>query len=285
MNNGSSLIMRDNMKSIEFFDRDNLEEESTRIKEIINQNTSLRDGLNINEKAIFVRNILNDLKCIENKSIFYKLLESYKYYPLKTYPDLVKKAYCNFREELPEKKVIYLLPAISRQNNKVNSGLFMEYLMQGFIDFINIEKDMKRISFHRKYQYTKADIERMQNESSLVLLIDDFIGTGDSIRKSQKYWKEQIGIKPEHCLTLVAMEYGYQSLQNDVVLFVGEVVKSVENIDIQEIQKIAKKLGIESEGEYFDSTTLVTMLRTPNNTSPIFWRKPKIRGGSEIFRR
>lgn len=124
-------------------------------------------------------------------------------------------------------------------------------------------------------------------EDYVLLLVDDFIGTGTTAHSCVSYYTSQ-GIPKQNIMIIVyvVMELGFKKLskENIKVGYYKKYQKCISgkytredaqrfidlNYDICKKNQIDKPLG------FHNSQALVGMQRTPNNTLPIFWDK-KIR--------
>lgn len=121
------------------------------------------------------------------------------------------------------------------------------------------------------------------NRCSIIVLIDDFIGTGVS---TVALWKKYIAQKVDNIdrqqfvvATLVGLEDGIKYVQENTKLdvIVAEKIKRTQ-IDSIEIKYLIQKYGMIAYPEeplgYQDTMSLVSFyFTTPNTTIPIIWAK------------
>ncbi|MFZ6723416.1 phosphoribosyltransferase-like protein [Undibacterium sp. Ji49W] len=121
-------------------------------------------------------------------------------------------------------------------------------------------------------------------ENILVILLDDFIGSGDTAKNSA--WKVMDFLRKNDKLlvvSLVAMRHAIQYLAKyriDVIS-ADVVTKGIEeNLDLHNkaesyaiVDSIAADLDVGPDyvRGYKESEALVTMIRTPDNTFPMYW--------------
>lgn len=125
-------------------------------------------------------------------------------------------------------------------------------------------------------------------EKSVVVLVDDFIGTGETALGAIKYMHKVIGEEFPHknvaVLSIAAMQQGIQRIEElGIHVFTNHIFKKgisdyytgkdCQNaIEImQGIEKKINRLKPEYRFGYKQSESLVCMSRCPNNTFPIYW--------------
>jgi len=125
-----------------------------------------------------------------------------------------------------------------------------------------------------------------------LLLVDDFIGSGDTAEKALMDFIEETDISSDKIavLSLVAQKIGYERLvTNGVRVYYSELrargitdeyadPKRQDYLDI--MMGIENMLKVKSEYRfgYQKSEALVTLKRTPNNTFPVFWLETHVKG-------
>lgn len=212
------------------------------------------------------------------KQKFCWMLEHYTYYPIEAYPELITSAYDNLVSSVPDIKKFNLLPVMDRwslSQKKIKSSNFVQYIYQSTFFKTYYEKPM---AMTRKYSYTNSEIRR--EKSGSWIMVDDFIGTGDSFIKSYEYWHRR-GIVINGALILVGMESGVSRIKKEIPnlsVFLGKEIKNM--CTLEEANAFSKALGIRTNDNWKDYCTgaLVTMARTPNNTVPFFYKSGKRRG-------
>ena len=126
----------------------------------------------------------------------------------------------------------------------------------------------------------------MPGEKSILVLVDDFIGTGNTAEKCLKSMNLPKDIvERTKVLALVAQEEGVDYIQKlGVELYVGETRrKGISDYYTDEeaehrlklMEEIEDKMSVKRNYRlgYGQSEALVTMCRTPNNTFPVFWEE------------
>lgn len=140
-----------------------------------------------------------------------------------------------------------------------------------------------------------STIKRLYKDKCKILLIDDFVGTGETAKSAIDQLVDISGIQKRDIfiLSLIAQESGRKYLmQNGITSFSDKIIKrgisdcenySEEQISkllilMQNIERKIDKTIPESENTlgYKKSEALVSILeKSPNNTFPIFWYETK----------
>lgn len=120
--------------------------------------------------------------------------------------------------------------------------------------------------------------------NALILLCDDFVGTGDTAIDALNFYNSNIRKMDDipYVVTLVVQEKGAEAVMNfgfDIVFKEirtrGISDSSTLNVSkaLEIMERIEAKLKIKTGFNfgYKESEALVSMMRTPNNTFPVFW--------------
>lgn len=118
--------------------------------------------------------------------------------------------------------------------------------------------------------------------NGIICLVDDFIGTGHTAGEAVNHLFKK-GVAPEKIvvIALVAQEQGLKLLESlRIKNYVTKIRKKgitdnqyLDRSKEQIMTNIEKKMGVSDKFRfgYGRSEALVKMLRTPNNTFPIYW--------------
>lgn len=204
------------------------------------------------------------------------LTESFLWIEEKDYLELFFKAFCSMLNPVPLSKRIILVPLASAVGTKQKSAQHLYYLVE--TNFQPRRFQQRNIEFVDSI----ASLLKKVRPDDIVCLIDDFIGTGTQALTSineliqQGICRDSIAV-----VCLVAQNIGYQCLQSNGISVSYAYLRNrgisdnpqnkSENYAImQEIETVVKP-----PAEYcFGSgrtEALVKMIRTPNNTFPVFW--------------
>jgi hypothetical protein len=151
--------------------------------------------------------------------------------------------------------------------------------------------------------YSDPDLlkQHTNRKKSMILIVDDFIGTGNTAEDALKDYNLRLRIEDDLpiVVALVAQEQGIQKLSKLGVSVVATIIRkrgisdNSEIVDkpraIELMKTIERQLSINSKYSlgYGRTEALVSMMRTPNNTFPIFWwpQMPKERSRATPFKR
>ncbi len=163
-------------------------------------------------------------------------------------------------------------------------------------------------AFHALRQLTKNKVtvssydriealstKEKNRQGALILLVDDFIGTGDTALKAYEKYNSKYRVDTDDpaILTIACLGSGKQKIQNKNIQLwhsieqskgISESSRIQKKLDALEIMKqISSKLRVRPDYYlgYKSSEGLISMsVRTPNNTFPLFWC-PKDSSGNE----
>jgi hypothetical protein len=130
----------------------------------------------------------------------------------------------------------------------------------------------------------------------LLFLVDDFIGSGETVSRCIEYLKENnINLNKVIVLSLVIQNIGFEKIKNMGPKIVYSVFRKKGISDSYETPKKEKmirimisieallKINPENRFGYRQTEALVKMMRTPNNTFPVFWKDQKLADGSNFY--
>ena len=135
---------------------------------------------------------------------------------------------------------------------------------------------------------------------ALFFLVDDFMGTGKTAEEALNYYIDKRSIPKAQIIVLSivaqkeAVDYIREKFEVKVFCPIirdkgisGHYSSSKRDGAIAIMSSIEDWLGVRSEYRlgYGKSEALVTMLRTPNNTFPVFWLDKKSLGYLSPFSR
>jgi phosphoribosylpyrophosphate synthetase len=180
-------------------------------------------------------------------------------------------------------KKYYVIPLLSKEDiGKVKSSSFLWYgLKTTEIQYESFFSG-KELLFREKPDNLSNKIN--DNSEAILILIDDYIGSGETAVSAVEYCMLQ-GIKKEKIVIIVlaAQEIGLRCLKDKgLQVYTNICLKRGINDYYQdaELKKAIKvMMGIEQKINVSDeflfgykkSEALISLSRTPNNTFPIFW--------------
>ena len=221
------------------------------------------------------------IKDNEEREICVKLLENFEYYGRQRVNFYLKQLHEKLINDyhISNENTVYSI--IKKVNGQANSS--MEY----FIEYIQINRVSKKNRIE--------DIGRMNRPKvNQIVLIDDCIGTGNTVKEYIEMYKDDLKNKKIYILVIYAikeiadqleeelLEKGYHveiiCLNKKMKAFTKEVFKDKDEKQIQEIKEkfiqLSKKHNIPKNFElgYGETEGLVAFYNnTPNNTLGIFW--------------
>jgi hypothetical protein len=165
---------------------------------------------------------------------------------------------------------------------KVKSGPFALYMFNIAFQKIANSQKWTYTSWARPEFLTERHSGR---QNALILLVDDFIGSGDTAVKAVEAYKQRWGNNSDRpvVLSLVAQQQAVTALSNIGVQVLAPIVRSRGITDSTRFRDILGTLGMMDAIErrigvprkfrrgYQKSEALVCMARCPNNTFPIYW--------------
>lgn len=181
-----------------------------------------------------------------------------------------------------EKKNIVVCPLLPENDfGKSKSSIALFYLIKSRLDSLKTKYSQYNIFLLDRPSSFKC--EQLKN-STIVCLVDDFIGSGNTATEAANFFlKQDYPLSQIAIISLVAMEEGLDVLQksgyNTYTSIVAE--KGItgsgrdEPSETKTMQEIEFAINISPEFQfgYSHSEALVKMIRTPNNTFPIYWYK------------
>lgn len=222
----------------------------------------------------------------EQRGLLIELTERYLWISEDEYTRKIKQLYEKILEDntLDNISTIYLFPIIKRSDeHKIKSGAHVMYLYKSTkrwvralenikIEYIESFKDLNEINF---------------SESDKLFLVDDFIGTGDTLietlvelEKNKSFSEENTCIfsfviqkMASEFIALTDMNlYACEIINKGISDFYSSVELENKKISMKFIENKIGKVKRYRFG-YKKSEALVTVARTPNNTFPVFWKE------------
>lgn len=239
-------------------------------------------------KYIFSNFKLND----EEKNLFLELSKELHIVDINEYIRGVTELLKRFVIELENKELkdIYIMPIITKEKdekNEIKSSTAISYMFLSTNIYYNEVLSQKNIKLIGGYNDLYYRIKNTNLAKNPLIIVDDFIGTGKQAMDSIKDLIES-GIKKENIvvLCLYIQEEGKKMLENEGINFlyyksIGKCITRKFNGKKELIKSISDKLNIKSDHlGYGDAEALISLIRTPNNTLPMFHSVKKKRRGN-----
>lgn len=224
----------------------------------------------------------------EQQDFLVDLSHGFIHLPTPTYLDLLIKPLQQLREEDTKTNLLFACSLPKEDIGKTKSSQAVLYQLKG--SSIKTKVDIKPSLVIESW--SDFTWELLKNSKFRIILVDDFIGTGETAIAAADYIKELFPeMNPQliSFLCIVAMKEGiamieangykvYSSIQCGKGIsdaFTGEELqKATQNM--QAIEATLTKVTDKNKFGYKQSEALVCMERCPNNTFPIYWLTPKI---------
>lgn len=220
---------------------------------------------------------------LEEQNVFLKILGLVDYYTLLDYEKLLIDVLKKIDEVTGDNLKFFFVPIISNKDAKeVKSSMLVTYLLKAN----SIKYHDKLFKMHKtiKYELSSSDIRNINTKNKIVVLVDDFIGTGDStIIAANNLLSAGLEKDKIIVMSLVTLEKGKIKVESEGYNFycskVAEPVSAkINSNDLdsihENIKNITKKLKTNKKNEFLgfnESEALVSMIRTPNNSLNMLW--------------
>jgi len=185
------------------------------------------------------------------------------------------------REWGPDKdKNIYICPLLPENDfGKLKSSTYMLYLCQSILMRTYSEFQESQIRICETPEVLKIHEDRIGS----LILIDDFIGSGETALECLDYLKFlKYSNKKMYIVSLVAQEEGINNISKENVSVFAALTRKKAITDtypeseakekIEVMKNISKRLHAPKGMQlgYADTESLVAMIKTPNNTFPVY---------------
>lgn len=182
----------------------------------------------------------------------------------------------------PRGKNIYICPILPEEDfGKSKSSIFLLYLVKSHLSAIQQKYSNFEITYADSPNAVKLDMIR---DNFTLCLIDDFIGTGETAERASKYFLDRnIDKNMMTIVSLVSMSSGLDNLNNKGYITYTDIncdkgiTDGGNETQIELMKNIEKSIKVSDDYKfgYKGSEALVKMIRTPNNTFPIYWLRNK----------
>lgn len=191
------------------------------------------------------------------------------------------------QEKIDALKNIILFPIMKPEDEgKTKSGHVILYMIRAVKPTL---KKYKNINFKEieSYNIIKAEnFQPKQNES--IFLIDDYLGSGETIKATIEEILKNRKIEPSqiNVISIAAQSDSIDFLKKNGINYYADMITSKGISDFYKSPQLEEKIKTMEEIEkmipgnhfsfgYNQSEALMTLMRTPDNTFPIFWKSYK----------
>lgn len=252
-------------------------EELIRLKEIADEKSFPESTFNSLCKAYAK---LND----SQKSLYIDLLKRFLYIPFYKYPEELAVATDKFIQKCKTHK-IYIYNGFSNKDyGKVKSNYLVSYQFRA----IGLKSRVNFAGREVKVLHSIKELLQIDDDEKCILvLVDDFVGSGDTMEKAFSYIHHRLkihnkSIKQFAVICLVAMKSAVARLwKSKIPIYCSHILEKgisdyYEGEDLERAIVIMKEMERQNHISeynsfgYGKSEALVCMERCPNNTFPIF---------------
>ncbi|MGX7200599.1 phosphoribosyltransferase [Enterococcus nangangensis] len=226
-------------------------------------------------------NTLKNLN-IEEQELFIKLLEKLEYYTVSDYEDLLIEVLVKMHQSVKKNKFTFVPLISNRDQQDVKSGMLVTYLLKS--NTIQYNSDISNMKFYLHLNLTDNDVSLINRKEMCLVIIDDFIGSGDSAIEAVSYFITR-GVKKDKIiiLSLVTLTAGASKIESEGINFfyarksknLAEQFESIGDLSKlkEDIVSLSKKIGVKDFQYlgYNESSALLSMIRMPNNTIGVFF--------------
>ena len=228
----------------------------------------------------------------DEKELMLELFDRYDWITLNDYGKYVLEIFEGLRKKsvIPKGR-IYLFPLKSIEDRMTSkSADTLIYMFQGFINLLTPPFNQPTAyTIIEGLEKTVADTFVLKTEDAFFVM-DDFLGTGDSLFAVLDEIKQggKVAVEKIVVLALVAHENALERLKKMGIQYSVALVRKKGITDYYEEPTLSERISSMKKIErrittnkrllfgYKKSEGLVTMIRTPNNTFPVFWMSYKV---------
>jgi hypothetical protein len=212
----------------------------------------------------------------QNRPIVFELLKKYEI--IKDYTKSANSLVREFAPLINSHKQYYFTPVIPPGDHRIKSGHSFIYDLKSSFQ----TRGLKNLNFLNSPFSDKIST----TQQSVVVFVDDFVGTGAQFKNCYDNFIAQKGCQGEFILLVIRiMKDGYDLINNLGVRVIAEGIRDRAISSRQAIGEISLQDAMQSYliiedlikiNPYYSlgfnkSEAIITMKRTPNNTLPIFW--------------
>lgn len=239
--------------------------------------------------GIFERYVrtLGSLKTDQQRKLFLELSKNFTHIPQCEYMNYVPKLVSNVIKDYPNKTLCFTCCLPKDDIGKVKSAATVLYLIKG--TSIKTRVDLRDVTYFCKDSVDGYVEHNIANNEHVLILVDDFIGSGETALGAIDYVKEvipEISDDKVVILSIAALQKGIDELAAHNIkvythiklsrgisdYYIGEEKGSALDI-MHQIESGPIKVNRRFTLGYKQSEGLISMERCPNNTFPIYWMK------------
>lgn len=227
----------------------------------------------------------------EERALLIELTANYYWIPGGDYPKDIKEVIKGVPQNTFEGiKDILLFPIVKpTDDKKTKSGHGLTYDIKAMMP---MSSNLRHILPKILEEFSEFDAGPASKTNQLLLLVDDFIGSGDTLDQCLREIESRTKIYYERTLIICisCQLETYKSLTDKGINIYAKylIKKGITDFNagtaIDEKKKLMRTIEKSIPGSnslslgFMESEALITLKRTPDNTFPVFWMRTK-RGG------
>jgi len=244
---------------------------------------------NVNSTVVFT-NFIQLLLNLEDekRELIFELSERFTWITSAEYQDLIAKVLKSIDVTvLGSIKKVILFPVHNEEDEGTKSGHAFLYLFKGLLPFNSL---FDTITVQIIEEYEELLDEKLKiNDQTAIFLLDDFLGSGETIDNTLKEVKKNLAIKNKnlHVVSIASQQQAVDFLLSEGIPLHTHYISNKGITDNYSGPELNQKTEIMKEIEllipknkspfgYNESEALISLIRTPNNTFPIFWKEHKV---------
>lgn len=205
------------------------------------------------------------------------------------YPQLILKLMnCLHSQNLPvfsEVEKVFILPLIAPEDRgrTKSSSVVWYHCREELIRYSPLLADKNVLYYDIK---ETSQIKNLKT-NELVILVDDFVGSGETAVSAVNWLTDSFGADPKQIviLSIAALEMGIDHVRQEIGVEIYAYYISRKGISdyysddqragcLKTMKSIENKLKVSSKFRlgYAKSEAMISLIRTPNNTFPVFWK-------------
>ncbi|WP_156092511.1 phosphoribosyltransferase-like protein [Rhodovibrio salinarum] len=231
---------------------------------------------------------------VEERNLAICLTEAFVEIDISDYVFHLRAAFEKFDDtNICEKTRVFVVPLRSPEDKRKGKAKSSSSLPYFFVS--NVIPVLGKFQKNQKealYSEEALNDYFAERGPSLIIALDDFVGSGDTCHKFIDEMENNY-LKKEDSLAIIAisaLESGYKSITERGYKMLYSVMqkRGITDSDIigdkekalRLVDNIEKRINVSSEYQrgYKQSEALIKLARTPNNTFPMYWTTKKVKG-------
>lgn len=240
--------------------------------------------------------LFNNLDNDEERKLIIELTENYTWISFTEYQGKILNSLKLVEDEkLEQLKKIYFFPIIKPEDEgKIKSGPYLLYPLKSYKKFLPRYSHIKFEIITSFDTMKKENFEIKDNEQ--IFLMDDYIGSGETLTTCIEHLKSNNDFTNENfsIVSIATQKEIYDKTMLEGISYYCDTIKNKGITDNYVDPELSSNINLMKDLEnmipggshfsfgYNDSEGLITLIRTPDNTFPIFWKE--YRKGRDKFK-